>query len=212
LVASGEDAELTRVVAHRVAELVAYQDAAYAERYAHVVERVRAREVEVTGAPGGVARGVARNLYKLMAYKDEYEVARLSLDPALERAVHAQFGAGARYSFRLHPPVLRALGMDRKLDLGTWSKPVLRALYKTRGLRGTPLDPFGRARVRVVERALIEEYIEAITTATTTLTPANHATVAEIAELPDMVRGYEAVKLANVTAYRARLVELLHQL
>ncbi|MEO3786019.1 indolepyruvate ferredoxin oxidoreductase family protein [Actinocorallia sp. B10E7] len=211
-VRSGGDTVLAGLVSRRVAELVAYQDARYAERYAEILERVRAREAESLGGSGPVSHAVAKNLYKLMAYKDEYEVARLSLDPAFERAVRERFGEGARYSYRLHPPVLRALGMDGKIGFGPWSRPALRALRGMRRLRGTRLDPFGRARVRVVERALVEEYVEAVTTALRSLTPENRALVTEIAELPDMVRGYEDLKLANVTAYRAELAARLQSL
>ncbi|GAA2729521.1 indolepyruvate ferredoxin oxidoreductase family protein [Actinocorallia aurantiaca] len=211
-VRSGEDAALAGLVSHRVGELVAYQDVKYAQRYAEFVERVRSREAEALGGSGSVTLGVARNLHKLMAYKDEYEVARLSLDPAFEEAVRERFGKGARYSYRLHPPVLRTLGMDKKISLGPWSRPALRALHGMRRLRGTRLDLFGRAGVRVLERSLIEEYVEAVTTALEALTPANQALVTEIVELPDMVRGYEDLKLANAAAYRTELAARLEAL
>ena len=105
-----------------------------------------------------LAEAIATGLYKLMAYKDEYEVARLSLDPALEASVRAQFGDGARYAWKLHPPVLRAVGMQRKITLGRWFRPGYRTLRAMRRLRGTRLDPFGVAEVRRVERELVEEY------------------------------------------------------
>ncbi|GAA0948980.1 indolepyruvate ferredoxin oxidoreductase family protein [Actinocorallia libanotica] len=211
-VRSGADAELTGIVTRRVAELIAYQDEKYAERYAAFLEEVRAREAEVCGAAGAVTHAVARHLYKLMAYKDEYEVARLSLDPSFERAVREQFGEGARYSYQLHPPVLRALGWDRKISLGPWFKPAFRALYGLRRLRGTPLDPFGRAKVRVLERELIAEYVEAVATALQALTPENRALVAELAGLPDQVRGYEELKVTNVSLYRTALAKHLQAL
>jgi indolepyruvate ferredoxin oxidoreductase len=88
---------------------------------------------------------VARYLYKLMAYKDEYEVARLALEPALGAGLEAEFGPGARASWRLHPPVLRALGMKRKIALGPWFVPAFRVLRAMHGVRGTWMDPFGRA-------------------------------------------------------------------
>ncbi len=106
------------------------------------------------GAPGPLTDAYARNLFKLMAYKDEYEVARLSLDPALDEQVVAQFGEQARYSYRLHPPVLRALGMKKKITLGSWVRPGFGLLYAGRRLRGTGLDVFGRTEVRRTERAL----------------------------------------------------------
>ena len=205
LVESGTDPELAEVVLRRVGELVAYQDTAYATRYATFVEHVREREHAVLGSAELVTAAVTRNLYKLMAYKDEYEVARLSLDPQLERDLKEQFGDDVRYSFALHPPVLRALGMKRKIALGSWFRPGFRLLYAMRHLRGTRLDPFGRATVRVTERTLIEEYTAAVTRAVGRLSPGNSHLVAEIAELPDLVRGYEDIKLANVAAFRQQL-------
>jgi indolepyruvate ferredoxin oxidoreductase len=150
---------------------------------------------------------VAANLYKLMAYKDEYEVARLSLDPELERRLKEQFGEDATYSYRLHPPVLRAAGMDRKISLGSWFRPAFSTLYAMRGLRGTRVDPFGRGDVRATERALIEEYVAAVDAALGVLTPATVDRVVELAELADVVRGYEHVKMANVARFRDRLAE-----
>ncbi|MEX2311631.1 MAG: DUF1285 domain-containing protein, partial [Rhodospirillales bacterium] len=158
LVRSVSDPGLTETVLRRVGELVAYQNVAYATRYATFVEQVRDREESVLGSSELVTPLVARQLFKLMAYKDEYEVARLSLDPLLERDLKQQFGEDVRYSFALHPPVLRALGMRRKIALGTWFRPGFRLLYAMRHLRGTGFDPFGRAGVRRTERALVEEY------------------------------------------------------
>ena len=200
--------ELERLVRIRVPDLVAYQDAAYARRYAEVVERVRRVEAERMPGSTALAEAVARNLHKLMAYKDEYEVARLSLDPELEAAVRARFGDGARVRYRLHPPTLRALGLRRKLSLGRWFRPALALLVRLRRLRGTPFDPFGRAHVRRVERELITEYLGVVDELLAGLTPGTHETAVRIAELPDLVRGYEQVKLDNVARYRARLAEL----
>ncbi|MGH2940919.1 MAG: DUF6537 domain-containing protein, partial [Solirubrobacterales bacterium] len=209
LVAAEPDGELAEVVLDRCTELVAYQSAAYAESYARVVERVRQVESErVPGSTDELALAVARNLYKLMAYKDEYEVARLSLDPALGEQIAAQFGPDARYSYRLHPPALRAMGMKRKIALGRWAKPLFVGLRAGRRVRGTPLDLFGRAEVRRVERRLIDEYRAEIDRLLDGLGPDDHLSAVEIAELPDMIRGYEEVKLRNVAAYEARLGEL----
>ncbi|HSK57923.1 MAG TPA: DUF6537 domain-containing protein, partial [Actinomycetospora sp.] len=191
--------ELERLVGVRVPELVAYQDADYARRYASVV-------AGTVGADPRLSEAVATGLYKLMAYKDEYEVARLSLDPALEASVRAQFGDGARYAWKLHPPVLRAMGMQRKITLGRWFRPGYRTLRAMRRLRGTRLDPFGVAEVRRVERELVAEYVDLVPTLLA-LDDVDRAV--EIAGLPDMVRGYEQIKLDNVARYRARLAELL---
>jgi indolepyruvate ferredoxin oxidoreductase len=166
------------------------------------------------GAPGetAVAEAYARQLYKLMAYKDEYEVARLHLD-AVERAkVDAEFGEGAKVLFMLHPPLLRALGLKRKLKLGPWFTPAFRLLRGLRRLRGTKLDLFALPEVRRVERALPGEYRALVERALVDLRPETHATVAQIAELPDVVRGYEDIKLRNVERFRAEAAELLDEL
>jgi indolepyruvate ferredoxin oxidoreductase len=204
---SPAERKLADVLALRVGELTAFQDQACAEEYAGFVERVRAREAAVTGGET-LARTVAENLYKLTAYKDEYEVARLSLDPALDEAVRAQFGDGARYQYRLHPPVLRALGLRHKISLGPWFRPAFATLVAMRRLRGTRLDPFGRTEVRRTERALITEYREVIDALLGGLTEGNHDLAVQIAALPDMVRGYEDIKLATVRAYHEKLAEL----
>jgi len=199
--------DLAEVLALRVRELTAFQDQACADEYTSLVERVRASEAAVAGGET-LTRTVAENLYKLTAYKDEYEVARLSLDPALDEAVRAQFGDGARYQYRLHPPVLRALGLRHKISLGPWSRPALAGLVAMRRVRGTWLDPFGRTEVRRAERALITEYREVIETLLAGLTEGNHGLAVQIAALPDMVRGYENIKLATVRTYHEKLAGL----
>ncbi|MEV8431285.1 indolepyruvate ferredoxin oxidoreductase family protein [Streptomyces chartreusis] len=203
--------DTTPLVARRVHELTAYQDARYAARYAETVAAVREREREIVPGAEDLTTAVARNLFKLMAYKDEYEVARLALDEGVAAEVTEQFGPGARAQWNLQPPVLRALGMRRKIRLGGWFRPGFTALYGMRRLRGTALDPFGRAHVRKVERELLDDYAERVTHLLAGLTPANHAVAVQIASLPDMVRGFEEVKLRNVEAYRARLHELIEQ-
>jgi indolepyruvate ferredoxin oxidoreductase len=198
---------LADVLALRVKELTAFQDQSCAAEYAAFVERVRVRESALTGGET-LTLAVAENLYKLTAYKDEYEVARLSLDPALDEAVRAQFGDGARYQYRLHPPVLRALGLKHKISLGPWFRPAFGTLVALRRLRGTALDPFGHTEVRRTERALITEYREVVAALLTGLTAGNHDLAVQIAALPDMIRGYEEIKLATVRAYRERLADL----
>ena len=200
--------ELARLVAIRVPDLVDYQDRRYAARYADVVERVRAAEERAVPGSTELAEAVARNLYKLMAYKDEYEVARLSLDPALTAQIEAQFGRGARYAWHLHPPSLRALGLNRKITLGQWFRPVFRLLRAMRRLRGTRFDPFGYAHVRRVERELIDEYLRVVDRLLADLTPQTHAHAVEVANLPELVRGYEQIKLDSVAKYRERLAQM----
>ncbi|MEA2171280.1 MAG: indolepyruvate ferredoxin oxidoreductase, partial [Solirubrobacteraceae bacterium] len=200
---------LEQIVALRVRELVAYQDADYANRYRRFVETIRAADTTDSTA---FTQAVARNLYKLMAYKDEYEVARLHLDPVERARIEAEFGRGARVQINLHPPLLRAMGLKRKLRFGPWIDPALRSLYRMRRLRGTSADPFGRAEVRRVERALIGEYEQLVQWALAHLTPATHALCVEVAGLPDMIRGYEDIKLDNVARYRERVAELRTQI
>jgi indolepyruvate ferredoxin oxidoreductase len=205
--AASAERGLADVLALRVSELAAFQDQACADDYAAFVARVQAREAAVSGGEE-LTRAVAQHLHKLTAYKDEYEVARLSLDPALDEAVRAQFGDGARYSYRLHPPVLRALGLKHKVSLGPWFRPAFAALVAMRRLRGTALDPFGYTEVRRAERALIAEYRAVVDQLLAGLTIGNHDLAVEIAALPDMIRGYEHIKLANVRAYHEKLAEL----
>ncbi|MCX4675493.1 indolepyruvate ferredoxin oxidoreductase family protein [Streptomyces sp. NBC_01433] len=208
-VGAAPGSELARLLDVRVPDLIAYQNTAYATRYARFVERVRRAEAERVPGSTELTEAVARHLYKLMAYKDEYEVARLSLDPDVEQDVKTRFGAGARMSYRLHPPALRALGMDRKIVLGPWFKPAFRLLAAMRHVRGTRLDPFGAASVRRTERALITEYEAMVTEVCGTLSPAALPSAVDIASLPDAVRGYEDIKMAAVAEYRVRAAELM---
>lgn len=206
LVTAEDGSELARLLDVRVPDLIAYQNERYARHYVEFVELVRRRYGD-----GPITQAVARNLHKLMAYKDEYEVARLSLDPTLTAEINARFGAGARYSYQLHPPVLRAMGLNRKIVLGPWSRPLIRLLRTARRLRGTRLDPFGHAQVRRVERELIAEYREVIGNALE-LSTVDESVVRQLADLPDLVRGYESIKLTNVATYRERQAKLLAEL
>jgi indolepyruvate ferredoxin oxidoreductase len=208
LVRSEDDAPLRQLVLHRISELSAYQDSRYARRYARAVERVRAAEVAAVPGATELADTVARRLFTLMAYKDEYEVARLSLDPALAAEVRAEFGDDATYSFRLHPPALRALGMRQKLTLGRWFRGVFAVLYAMRHLRGTPFDPFGRSTVRRVERQLVDEYESLVDRIAADVQSGSHRAAIDLADAPQLVRGYEGIKLANVDRYRPRLIQL----
>jgi indolepyruvate ferredoxin oxidoreductase len=210
--APGLDEESARMLALRAAELIAYQDAAYAERYVAFVGRVAAREREVTTERHDLTRAVIRYLYKLMAYKDEYEVARLHLKPAVTGRIAGLFDAPERVAYHFHPPLLRALGLQRKLELGPWFRPALRLLRRLRGLRGTGWDPFGRAAVRREERRLPEWYAELVTRALGFLRPETYEIVLEVMRLPDAIRGYEDIKLRSVAAARTRAFSLIERL
>ncbi|MET7900524.1 indolepyruvate ferredoxin oxidoreductase family protein [Streptomyces sp. NPDC005355] len=199
--------DLRRVLEIRVADLIGYQSVSYARRYLDAVRRVHTAERELCGETR-LTEAVVRNLYRLMAYKDEYEVARLHLDPALRRQVQDRFGKGARVRYQLHPPAARTLGMRRKLALGRGAVPLLLVLRSLRKVRGTPFDVFGYAGMRRLERELVREYLDVLTELTVALDARNYETAVTIAELPDVVRGYESIKLASVTKYRSSLAEL----
>jgi indolepyruvate ferredoxin oxidoreductase len=201
------EGELRRLLEIRVPELIAYQDAAYARAYVDFVKRVRDVEAR-TVEDSRLSEAVARHLFKLMAYKDEYEVARLYLRPEFRAALTREFGEQARFAYQLHPPLLRALGWKKKIAFGRWFDIGYRVLTWLRFLRGTPFDPFGYAHVRRVERALIGEYRELIERELATLSPATYERAVKIASLPDLVRGYEKIKLDNVAVFRARAREL----
>jgi indolepyruvate ferredoxin oxidoreductase len=207
LIGDLDTGELGRVLRLRVPDLVAFQDRAYAARYMDTVRLVAAAEARAVPGETAFAEAVARGLHKLMAYKDEYEVARLHL-LAVERArVTAELGEDVEVSYNLHPPVLRALGMKNKVRLGPWFSPAMAALAAGKRLRGTAADPFGRAKVRRVERELIDEYRTVVEAVAAALTAANHADAVALAGLPDLVRGYEDIKLRNVERYHAALAE-----
>ncbi|WP_084964093.1 indolepyruvate ferredoxin oxidoreductase family protein [Thermoactinospora rubra] len=205
---------LESVVARRVADLTEYQNAAYARRYADDVREVTELAVSRAGEEHGTRIGLAyaRSLHKLMAYKDEYEVARLHLDPAEKARRDAEFGPDAEVAVLLHPPALRALGVKRKIKLRRSAPLVFRTLRALRGLRGTPWDVFGYAHVRRVERELIEEYRTLMRQALDRLTADTAEAVASLAALPEAIRGYEDIKLNRVTEFRERARQALTEL
>jgi indolepyruvate ferredoxin oxidoreductase len=196
------DAELRRLLEVRVPELVAYQDARYARQYVEFVRQVREAEQRALPGESRLSEAVARYLFKLMAYKDEYEVARLHLRDDLPRRLADEFPDGVDVHYRLHPPFLRAIGLRRKLRLGTWFDVVFRLLVSLRGVRGTALDPFGYARVRQAERELIGEYRALVDKALVDLSETGYERAVALARLPDLIRGYEDIKLGNVKRFR----------
>ena len=141
-----------------------------------------------------------------MTYKDEYEVARLSLLHDMGGKARARFGANAKMSFKLMPPTLKSAGFDKKIAVPEAAgKATFKSLMKTKRLRGTKLDPFGRTEERRIERELIGEYRELLLRLTNGLTAENRDERVAIAELADVVRGFDEIKLANVERYRAAL-------
>lgn len=204
--------DLARTIAIRYDELIDYADERYAREYLGVVTRVH----EEAGDPA-LTDAVARHLFKLMAYKDEYEVARLTADPAFAEQVAESFGDDAKVAVRLHPPTLRAMGMKEKLSLGAWSQRPMSALAKMKKLRGTRFDPFGHNEIRRTERALIVEYRELVDTMLDALRTGRvgddrRPALVTLAQLPDMVRGYEGVKMRNVERYHAEMARMRAEL
>jgi indolepyruvate ferredoxin oxidoreductase len=200
--------ELRHLLEIRVPELIAYQSTAYARQYVAFVGRVYGAEQAAMPGQSRLSEAVARYLFKLMAYKDEYEVARLHLTTGIDRSHAEQFGAGARIKYLLHPPLLRALGWRKKIELGTWFDAIYWILTRMKALRGTPFDVFGYAAVRRVERALVGEYRALVEQALSHLSPDTYARAVALAQLPDMIRGYEQVKLDSVRRFRAAVHEL----
>jgi indolepyruvate ferredoxin oxidoreductase len=196
------------MVARRVDHLTRYQNSAYAARYRAWVAKVAA--AEAARAPGkcGLADAVARYLFKLMAYKDEYEVARLYADDSFLKQVKAEFdGEGLRFEFHLAPPLLaprdRHTGLPRKLTFGPWMLPVFKLLAKFRFLRGTAFDPFGYSRERAIERKLIADYEAMLGKILAKLSPDNHHLAVGLAVIPEKIRGFGHVKARHLAAAKA---------
>lgn len=188
------DEESRRLLAIRLGELVDYQDARYAQAYLDVVLRVAEREREVVGRTGPLTHAVARHLFKLMAYKDEYEVARLYLREEFWDRLRRTFPGYRTVRLHLHPPALRAFGVRRKVSIGPWVLGLFRVLRALRRLRGTPLDPFGYARSRKEERELVRWYRDLVQRTLGVLAPHNYTRAVELLSAPDRIRGYEEVK------------------
>jgi len=180
----------------RAAKLEQYQNAAYASKYRGIVAEVENKAPELKDA-------VERNLYKLMAIKDEYEVARLLTDAEFERQALGLWQEPVSIAYNLHPPMLRHFGFTKKLRLGAWAKPLLRMLASMKFLRGGPLDVFGYASHRRLERSLIGWYEGLIRQILDRgVTAENRALAVEIVNLPDQIRGYEAIKEASIEKAR----------
>ncbi len=203
---------LDELLARRVDLLTTYQDAAYAARYKDFVDKVRRVESEKTNSTK-LTEAVARYYAKLMAYKDEYEVARLHSDPAFMQKIEGMFEGDYKVMFHLAPPILNkpdpATGEAKKSTFGPWMMRAFRLLAKFKGLRGTALDIFGRTEERRAERALITEYAATVEQLLAKLTPANHTLALEIASVPEMIRGYGHVKMRHLKLAQKQRAELL---
>ena len=204
------------MVARRVVFLTAYQDAAYAERYRRRVQKVRAAEAARAPGKSGLAEAVGRYLFKLMAYKDEYEVARLYADEAFARQLKIELGGEhQRLYVHLAPPLLarkdKVTGEPKKMTFGPWIFPLFRVLAKFKFLRGTDFDPFGYSTERKTERALVLDYEALIEEVLTQLTPENHHIAVGLAAIPEKIRGFGHVKLRHLKAAKADETALLDQ-
>lgn len=182
----------------RIEDLASYQNRAYADRYRRLVGQVQAAEREAMGQPGALSDAVARYAFKLMAYKDEYEVARLHSDPAFRARIAQQFEGDYSLNFHLAPPVIARFdpktGRPRKIRFGAWMMPVFGQLAKLKGLRGSWLDPFGHTAERRAERAWRERYLRGMSEGVPRLTKDNHRVFLALAQIPESIRGYGPVK------------------
>jgi indolepyruvate ferredoxin oxidoreductase len=202
---------LEALLADRMQRLAAYQDAAYAERYGSFVREVARAEMAAVRTDR-LAREVGVSLYKLMAYKDEYEVARQYVDSGFFEKIGRQFEGDYRLKFHLAPPLVsrkNARGHLIKKQYGPWIATAFKWLAKAKDLRGTALDVFGYTQERRTERALILEYMQLMRQVVGMLTAASAATALELARLPQTIRGFGHVKEENLAAARIRQAKLL---
>jgi indolepyruvate ferredoxin oxidoreductase len=213
---------LDEIIARRVTFLTAYQNAAYAARYRHLVARVQAKEAAVLPGQTALSETVARYLFKLMAYKDEYEVARLYADGSFQKQVEATFeptsasGEKLRYEVNLAPPLLTKVdpvtGEPRKMTFGPWMMSAFGLLAKLKGLRGTAFDVFGYTHERKTERGLIADYEALLGEIIAKLTPETHSLCVALAATPEKIRGFGHVKERHLKAAKAEETELLARL
>ena len=215
-VAAPKSASLEDLVASRASYLADYQDEALAERYRQRIAQIAEAERNKAPASSGLADAVARGYHKLLAYKDEYEVARLFTHPAFEAALSEQFEARGKLSFHLAPPLLarhdKATGEPRKMQFGRWLLPVFRVLSKGRRLRGTAWDVFGYTQERQLERQMIADYELLLDEIVRRLSPQTHATAVALARLPLDIKGFGHIKLRNYKTAKAREAALLAKL
>jgi indolepyruvate ferredoxin oxidoreductase len=207
---------LDEIIGHRKGLLTDYQDAAYAERYEQAVRRVAAAERESAVGRTGFALAAAKGLYKLMSYKDEYEVGRLYSAPAFKAALAAQFASHDRLEFHLAPPLLarrdKVTGEPRKMTFGAWMLPMFGFLAKGKRLRGTAFDVFGMTSERKLERKMLADYEALLVEVSSKLTPAKHGLAIQLAANALDIKGFGHVKLKNYEQAKVREAKLLSQL
>ncbi|MGW4366892.1 indolepyruvate ferredoxin oxidoreductase family protein [Nocardia takedensis] len=199
--------ETRRLIEIRAAELIGYQGLRTARAYLDTVERVWRAERAVTDRTD-FSEKTAAGLYAFTAYKDEYDVARRLTDPDFLAEVAEKFPDGTRLTYRLHPPLLRAMGLEHKIGIGPRAHGTLRLLARGKRLRGTAFDPFGHTAMRRLERRLLAHYTAMVTGLAERLDAATYDRAVTAAGLADLVRGYEGIKLASVRGYADRLTAL----
>jgi indolepyruvate ferredoxin oxidoreductase len=214
---AAEPQTLDELIAHRVAFLTDYQNAAYAARYAADVRRIVALEQQRTPGRDELGWAVARHLFKLMSYKDEYEVARLYADPAFKRRLQDAFEGDFTWKVNLAPQLFNrrdaATGRAKKWEIpSTVAMPIFKALAAGRRLRGTKFDVFGKTAHRRAERALIDDYRTLLEEIAESLDEMNHAVAVQLAAIPDMIRGYDTVKDQAIGEAKEKQAALLHEL
>jgi len=204
---------LGEAVDRHASELSAYQNAVYAQRYRDFVREIETAEKARGGGLGGLTEAVAHNLFKLMAYKDEYEVARLYTNGDFLEKLKREFDGNFRLEFHLAPPFLAppdpTTGHRKKKAFGLWMFTAFKLLAALKHLRGTPFDPFGRTEERRTERRLINDYKALVENVAGQLTPTNHALAIELARLPEQIRGFGHVKAENLARAKKEEAEVL---
>ncbi|HEU4350777.1 MAG TPA: DUF6537 domain-containing protein, partial [Burkholderiales bacterium] len=205
---------LEELIERRAKFLAEYQNARYAARYRALVEKVQQKERNCTNSTK-LTEAVARYYAKLLAYKDEYEVARLHADAGFRAKVEGMFEGDYRVVYHLAPPLFArkdpTSGEPRKMRFGPWMLPVFRVLSAMRFLRGTALDPFGHTEERRTERALVREYEATVDRLLARLTAQNHALAVQIASIPDEIRGFGYIKARSIAPARKKRDELLER-
>ncbi len=210
--AVGVQGEVKRLLGIRVPELIAYQNIDYAKRYTEVIRRIASAEKTANVGATSLSEAAVRYLYKLMAYKDEYEVARLHTDPAFLAKLDAQFKAGYKAQYHLAPPLISKrdpiTGELQKRAFGPWIFTAFKLLAKMKFLRGSKLDIFGKTEERRHEQQMIEDYIQLLDEVAQKLTSANYAAAVLLMSVPDEIRGYGHVKEKSIAA--AKVLQVQH--
>jgi len=211
--ATASQQSLPALVEQMATELTRYQNRRLAKRYRKLVERVEQAEKNSTAGMNGLALAAARYYYKLLAIKDEYEVARLYTDGSFAKQLEETFTGDYQLRFHLAPPLLarrdKQTGELQKREFGSWMMPLLKATAAMRGLRGTPLDVFAYTAERKEERQLIKEYQQLVDEVIEGLNHDNHPLAVELLSLPEQIRGYGHVKEASLLEVRQRWQQLI---